>query len=91
MEAGHAFAAGADSVPLMAGEFAVACKHFPILFTDGAVARTVALLGLRTGENLSVNAEGEWEEGAYILAYCGPLPVHFPRECGRIWDSPPLR
>ncbi len=83
MEAGHAFAAGANSVPLMAGEFAVACKHFPILFTDGAVARTVALLGLRTGENLFVNAEGEWEEGAYIPAYVGRYPFIFRENADR--------
>jgi hypothetical protein len=33
-EANHAFAAGTNSVPLMAMEFAATCKHFPILFTD---------------------------------------------------------
>lgn len=76
-EANYAFTAGTNSVPLMAAEFAAACKQFPILFTDGAAAQPVALLGLRTGENLFVDENGAWEEGAYIPAYVRRYPFIF--------------
>lgn len=75
--ANYAFTAGTNSIPLMAAEFAVACKHYPILFTDGANAQPVALVGLRSGENLFVNTDGVWEEGAYIPAYVRRYPFIF--------------
>lgn len=76
-DAGHGFTAGTNSVPLMAAEFVAACKHVPILFTDGAVVQPVALLGLRTGDNLFVDANGVWEEGTYVPAYVRRYPFIF--------------
>ena len=76
-EPNYAFAAGANSVPLMAVEFVAACKQYPILFSDGPVVQPVALLGLRTGENLFVDASGAWEEGVYIPAYVRRYPFIF--------------
>lgn len=76
-EPNYAFAAGTNSVPLMAAEFAAACKQFPILFADGPVVQPVALLGLRTGENLFVDANGNWEDAAYIPAYVRRYPFIF--------------
>jgi SapC. len=76
-EVSLAFAAGTNSVPLMAAEFTAACKHYPILFTDTAAAQPVALLGLRAAENLFVDADGRWEEGAYIPAYVRRYPFIF--------------
>ncbi|MDQ2103306.1 SapC family protein [Azospirillum isscasi] len=76
-EPNYAFAAGTNSVPLMAVEFVAACKQYPILFSDGPVVQPVALLGLRTGENLFVDADGAWEEGAYVPAYVRRYPFIF--------------
>ncbi|TWB65706.1 SapC protein [Nitrospirillum amazonense] len=75
--AGYQFAAGSNSVPVIAAEFTLACKHYPILFLDGAPPQAVALLGLRNGENLFVDADGTWESGAYIPAYVRRYPFIF--------------
>lgn len=73
----HRFAAITNSVPLVASELPQACKHFPILFSEGAAPQMVALLGLRTGENLFVDSAGRWSEGAYIPAYVRRYPFIF--------------
>jgi hypothetical protein len=73
----HAFAAATNSVPLLAAEFASACKNYPIVFTEGPSPQPVALLGLRAGENLFVDENGTWKEGAYIPAYIRRYPFIF--------------
>ncbi|MEA1648824.1 SapC family protein [Nitrospirillum sp. BR 11164] len=73
---GYGFAAGAHAVPLVMGEFAVACRSVPILFA-GADAAPIALLGLREGQNLFVRADGRWDEDAYIPAYVRRYPFIF--------------
>lgn len=73
----YAFAANTNSVPLLAAEFASACKNYPIVFTEGPSPQAVALLGLRTGENLFVDENGAWQEGAYIPAYVRRYPFIF--------------
>ncbi|MDZ5648614.1 SapC family protein [Nitrospirillum sp. BR 11828] len=73
----YRFATGANSVPVIAAEFTLACKHYPILFLDGAPPQAVVLLGMRNGENLFVDADGGWEAGAYIPAYVRRYPFIF--------------
>lgn len=70
------FAAALNSLPLAASEFArAACDH-PILFAGSDAANVVpaALLGLRAGENLAVDAEGRWQEDAYVPAFLRRYP-----------------
>ncbi|WP_312905596.1 MULTISPECIES: SapC family protein [Pseudomonadales] len=74
--ANYLFAASSNSVPLVAAEFTLACKHFPILFADGDKPLPVALLGLRSEENLFVDAEGKWQAG-YVPAYVRRYPFIF--------------
>lgn len=73
----YAFAAGAQTVPVVAGEFGEACKDYPVFFVpeDGGL-RAVALLGLRAGENLFVDERGRWT-GRYIpaLLRCYPFAL----------------
>jgi hypothetical protein len=71
------FAATTNSVPLLASEFTVACKHYPIVFaiTDGA--QPMALLGLRNNENLFVDIEGQWAASQHIPAYVRRYPFIF--------------
>jgi hypothetical protein len=71
---GFGFAAGVNSVPLVAAETQVACKFFPILFADLAFPQPVALLGLRADENLFVEADGQWAAGTYIPGYVRRYP-----------------
>ena len=70
------FAAALNSLPLAACEFArAACDH-PILFAGNEPANVVpaALLGLRAGENLAVDANGRWREDSYIPAFLRRYP-----------------
>ncbi|MFV3076808.1 SapC family protein [Niveispirillum fermenti] len=71
------FAAQTNSVPVIGTEFTLACKHFPILFTEGEAAQPVVLLGLRDGENLFVGADGQWEQDFYVPAYIRRYPFIF--------------
>ncbi len=71
------FAAGTNSLPVVGAELPVACKHFPILFTTGPEPAMVALLGLRSGENLFVDAAGAWAPGVYMPAYLRRYPFIF--------------
>lgn len=72
----YSFAAGVNSLPLATAEFArAACDH-PILFAGADAASVVpaALLGLRAGENLAVDAHGQWREESYIPAFLRRYP-----------------
>lgn len=70
-----AYAAKTNSVPLTGNEFAHAARQIPILFVqDGrGGASPIALLGLRTDENLFVEADGRWS-GQYIPAFIRRYP-----------------
>lgn len=74
---GYGFAAGAQSVPLGLGEFDIAARHFPILFTTGANPAPVALLGLNDAGNLFVQQDGSWRPDSYIPAYLRAWPFVF--------------
>jgi len=73
----YGFARQANAVPLVAVEMTLACRHYPIVFAAGAVPQPVALLGLRGGQNLFVDAAGRWSEGVYIPAYVRRYPFIF--------------
>ncbi|MFE1599975.1 SapC family protein [Methylobacterium sp. ID0610] len=68
------FAAGAAAIPLTAGEFAVAGRHYPIVFASDAGAMPLAVTGLAAGRNLFVTAEGGWSPGRYVPAYLRRYP-----------------
>ncbi|NYT85948.1 SapC family protein [Pollutimonas harenae] len=73
----YAFAASANSVPLVSSEMAAACRHYPIVFTEGEQPAPVAVLGLRGQENLFINADGQWQANSYIPAYIRRYPFIF--------------
>lgn len=68
------FAAGTHFVPLTAVEFYDAARDYPVVFSGGESASPVAMVGVRQGENLFVDAEGRWADGAYIPAYVARFP-----------------
>ncbi|MBV9537418.1 MAG: SapC family protein, partial [Acidisphaera sp.] len=72
---GFGFAAQAQSVPLGIGEFELAAQSYPIVFAgSGDRPFPVALLGIRTGQNLFVDAQGRWRPGAYTPQYVSAYP-----------------
>lgn len=74
---GFAFAAGLNSAPLVAVEFAAAALDMTIVFsgTEEAVFPSV-LLGTREGQNLFLDIKGAWA-GSYVPAFLRRYPFVF--------------
>ena len=69
-----AYAAGTNSVPLLASEFFEAAREYPIVFARGENGPTpAAMLGLREAENLYVNQAGKWD-ARYVPAFVRRYP-----------------
>jgi SapC len=75
--ADYRFTATTNAVPLVAAEMPSAARHFPVVFTDEALPQPVAVLGLRAGQNLFVDAQGQWQPGSYVPAYVRRYPFIF--------------
>jgi hypothetical protein len=72
----YRFAAGVNSVPLLVPEFPAAAAGYPIVIVRDARRRLmpVALLGLRAGENMMVDADGAWFDHAHVPAFVRRYP-----------------
>lgn len=68
------FAAAEVAIPLVAGEFVQAGRHYPIVFANDAGAMPLAVTGVTQGRNLFVSAEGRWQDGTYLPAYMRRYP-----------------
>ena len=70
-----AFARNANSLYLAGVEFNEACKEYAIVFTRVGSGRTVpvAMLGLRSGENLFVDGDARWD-ARYVPAFVRRYP-----------------
>ncbi len=75
-KATYAFARETVTVPLNVGEFALASKHYPIVFTTEAQPMPMAVLGLNK-HNLFVDAKGGWRQYHYIPGYIRRYPFIF--------------
>lgn len=73
----HRFAQDANAVPLNGVELEFAQRHYPIVFSEEATPFPMAILGLRTAENLFVGASGTWQAGVYVPAYVRRYPFIF--------------
>ncbi|HEU4618665.1 MAG TPA: SapC family protein [Gammaproteobacteria bacterium] len=73
------FAAGAHCVPLAAVEMFDAARDYPIFFAGSDDATPVAVLGLRSGENVFVDADGRWADAAYVPAFIRRYPFVLAR------------
>ncbi len=73
------FAHGANAIPITIDEFVVCQKHYPIVFTPEENGAPLALMGLADGDNLFVDAQGNWKEGAYVPAYVRRYPFLLAR------------
>ncbi|MDF1747604.1 MAG: SapC family protein [Alphaproteobacteria bacterium] len=68
------FASNLHTIPLSAVEFMPTARHYPIIFAGEKDIHPVALLGLRSDENLFVEADGRWKEGCYVPAILRRAP-----------------
>ncbi|MFA7440781.1 MAG: SapC family protein [Sphingomonadaceae bacterium] len=73
------FARDTHAVPITVDEFVLAQRHYPIVFSEGADGVPLALVGLQEGKNLFIDADGKWQEGAYIPAYIRRHPFMLAR------------
>jgi hypothetical protein len=62
------------AVPLTVDEFVAAQRHYPIVFGVGDNPAPLALLGLSDGQNMFVDADGNWRQDTYIPAYVRRYP-----------------
>jgi len=68
------FFANAHAVPLTVEEFALAQRHFPIVFSVGPNPVPLALMGLNEGVNLFVDGGGKLTSEVYVPAYVRRYP-----------------
>jgi hypothetical protein len=73
----YSFAKEANSIPLVASEYAAAAKHYPIVFIQDDVKTSLVITGFRDGENVFVNANGEWANDTYVPGYVNRYPFIF--------------
>lgn len=80
----YRFASGTNAVPISLVEFPQVAAHYPIVFA-GPEALPLAVVGLKDGQNLFVDATGRWQPGRYVPAYVRTYPFIFVQD-GPIGD-----
>lgn len=73
MDKPFGFAAGSHVVPLTVTEFPVAALSYPIIFA-GERYQPLAVMGINSEQNMYIDADGGFEQGAYIPAYIRRYP-----------------
>jgi hypothetical protein len=68
------FAAHVNAIPLGVAEIPLAALWYPVVFAGKDRPTPVAVVGVREGENLCVDANGSWLAGAYIPAIVRRYP-----------------
>ena len=72
------FMATRNAFAISLTEFFYASQHYPVVFVkapDESLQASV-LTGLRQSENLFIDAEGNWQEQAYVPAYVRRFPFY---------------
>ena len=77
LEKRFGFASNTNMVPVNMQEFTRIATSYPIVFTENAPASSIAILGLRQGQNLFVSEDGMWDGGVYVPAYVRRYPFIF--------------
>lgn len=73
------FLAKTHAVPLTVEEFALAQRHFPIVFSVGDNPVPLALMGLNDGVNVFVDDQGKLTSEVYVPAYVRRYPFMLAR------------
>lgn len=76
-EFGFDFTRNVNAVPVNAVEMSQVCHFYPIAFSPDDTGTPVAILGLRDNENLFIDKDNNWLEGAYVPAYIRRYPFIF--------------
>jgi hypothetical protein len=71
------FAAQTNAVALTLSEFGHAARSYPIVFSNAQPTVPFAVVGLRSNENLFLDAAGKWRADHYIPAYVRRYPFIF--------------
>jgi hypothetical protein len=72
--------ANVHAIPLTVDEFALAQRHYPIIFSAGEEPVPLALMGLNEGVNTFIDAEGKGiDKAVYIPAYLRRYPFLLAR------------
>lgn len=74
-----AFTRNTHAIPITVDEFAVAQRHYPIVFGLGENPAPLALVGLQEGHNLYLGADDQWENGQYVPAFVRRYPFMLAR------------
>lgn len=75
----HAFVADTNVMPLTVAEFPAATLSYPVVFV-GESKLPVAAMGLTSGENLFVSADGIFRPDAYLPAFARRYPFVFAND-----------
>jgi hypothetical protein len=75
----YRFVAQTNVVPLTVMEFAAAALSYPVIFV-GENKTPLAVMGLRQGENLFVNGDGDFRVDAYIPGFVRRYPFVFAND-----------
>jgi hypothetical protein len=73
------FLAKQHAIPVTVDEFAVAQRHYPIIFSSGDNPVPLALMGLNEGVNTFVDDEGKLIQDTYVPAYVRRYPFLLAR------------
>lgn len=82
MDKPFGFAARSHVVPLTVTEFPVAALSYPIIFA-GERYQPLAVMGINADQNMFIDAEGGFEQGAYIPAYIRRYPFVLANDASR--------
>lgn len=75
----YAFVGLTNIVPLTVTEFAPAALSYPVIFV-GENKQPVCVMGLREGENLFIDGNGDFRPDAYVPAYVRRYPFVFAND-----------
>lgn len=73
------FTRNTHAIPVTVDEFSTCQRSFPIVFGLGDAAAPLALIGLQEGQNLYLDADGQWEPTAYVPAFVRRYPFMLAR------------
>lgn len=74
------FARAANAVPLGASEMGIAARHYPLVFAAAEPGGIAAIMGVQTGENLFIDADGKWAPETYVPAFVRRYPFAFAEQ-----------
>ncbi len=74
-----AFAKNDHAIPVTVDEFALAQRHYPIVFSVGDNPVPLALMGLNEGVNTFIDDDGKVTEAVYLPAYIRRYPFLLAR------------